>query len=146
MGFEVVVRPVVFPNIRPQPAQSQPPASDPTQGLARINGSSGQFLDLQYSNSINSSSSHQKETKRIYDVARVYQQEDPDAEGNPGKINKDNFVDINVAKKIYMKDGQSVSTKYNYVAPVDKPNIKIIERNKVQIAKPQIDMPMPGKI
>ena len=54
-GFEVVVRPVVFPNIRPAPAQSLPAATDPDQGFAVIHGSSGKSIDLPHSQSISSS-------------------------------------------------------------------------------------------
>ena len=34
-GFEVVVRPVVFPNIRPAPARSLPPRGRSRQGHLR---------------------------------------------------------------------------------------------------------------
>jgi hypothetical protein len=144
MGFEVVVRPVVFPNIRPAPAQPSRAADDPTQGLATINGSGGQFLDLQYSNSINSSSSNPTETRRRVDVVRVYQKEDggggssvalargvvaPRA-GNGGNINRDNFVDIEVANRIWMK-GSPVS-RYNYARVQETDNIEIRERNKIK--------------
>jgi hypothetical protein len=125
MGFEVVVRPVVFPNIRPAPAQPVPPASDPKQGIATINGSSGQFVELQYSNSINSSSSNPSEKKRRYDVARVYQKDDA------GNVNQDNFVDINVANRIWMDDG-SVQSRYSYDPVQEDDNIEIRERNKIK--------------
>jgi hypothetical protein len=126
MGFEVVVRPVVFPNIRPAPAQPRPAADDPTQGIARINGSSGQFLDLQYSNSINSSQSNPNETKRRVDVARVYQKDDD------GNVNEDNFVDIEVANKIWMNDGTEL-TRYSYSPVEEDDNIEIRERNKIKV-------------
>jgi hypothetical protein len=127
MGFEVVVRPVVFPNIRPAPAQPRPPASDSTQGIARINGSSGQFLDLQYSDSINQSSSNPKEVKRRYDTARVYQMDDD------GNVNKDNYVDINVVNKFGMKDGRGVASTYSYAPAKEKKNVVIIHKNRIDI-------------
>jgi hypothetical protein len=125
MGFEVVVRPVVFPNIRPAPAQPQAPASDPTQGLATINGSSGQFLDLQYSWSFNTSQSNPNESKRRVDTARVYQMDDN------GEVNQDNFVDIDVANRIWMDDG-TVQNRYSYAPVQEADNIEIKERNKIK--------------
>lgn len=125
MGFEVVVRPVVFPNIRPAPAQPQAPASDPTQGLATINGSSGQFLDLQYSWSFNSSQSNPSESKRRVDTARVYQMDDD------GNVNRDNFIDVDVANKIWMNDG-NIDQRYNYQRMKEADNIEIRDRNKIK--------------
>jgi hypothetical protein len=125
MGFEVVVRPVVFPNIRPAPAQPQPPADDPTQGIARIDGSSGQFLDLQYSWSANSSQSNPNETKRRVDVARIYQMDDD------GNVNQDNFVDVDVANKVWMDDG-TVQSRYSYARVQEADNIEIREKNKIK--------------
>jgi hypothetical protein len=125
MGFEVVVRPVVFPNIRPAPAQPSRAADDPTQGIATINGGGGQFLDLQYSSSINSSQSNPNETKRRVDVARVYQKDDD------GNVNQDNFVDIDVANRIWMDDG-TVQSRYSYAPAQGADNIEIRERGKIK--------------
>jgi len=124
-GLEYVVRPAVFPDIRPTP---NPSAAQKDQSKAVITGSSGKTIDLPYSYSISSSESRQSETKRRVDVARVYQEEDD------GTINHDNFVDINVANKIWMKDGP-IDT-INYYAPVqEEPNIVIREKDKI-IKKP----------
>jgi hypothetical protein len=141
MGFETVVRPVVFPDIRPPPAQPQPPATtDPKSGIATIHGSNGKFLDLAYSWSINSSQSNPNETQRRVDVARVYQQEDDSgassvargvAAPRAGNINRDNFVDIEVANKIWMDDG-TVSSRYGYSPVQEADNIEIRERNKIK--------------
>jgi hypothetical protein len=125
MGLETVVRPVVFPNIRPAPAQPQPPASDPTQGIAEINGSSGKFLDLQYSYSISSSQSNPNETRRRVDVARIYQKDDAD------NVNQDNFIDVEVPNRIWMDDGHQES-RYNYASIEEADNIEIRERNKMK--------------
>ena len=96
-GLEVVVRPVVFPNIRPAPARSLPPADDPDKGFAMIRGNGAKQIDLTNSYSNSTSTSTQKEIKRRVDVARVYQKKDD------GTVNKENFVDIEVANKIWMK-------------------------------------------
>jgi hypothetical protein len=139
MGFEVVVRPVVFPDIRPAPAQPQPPAtSDPKQGIATIHGSNGKFLDLAYSWSVSSSQSNPNETKRRVDVVRVYQQEDDGsvagglAAPRAGTINKDNFVDIEVANRVWMDDG-TVQSRYTYAPVQEADNIEIRERNKIKV-------------
>lgn len=103
MGFEVVVRPVVFPNIRPQSARVLPPENNPEQGLARIRGNPAQTVTFTHSYSFNWSSSRNVETERTVDEVRVYQQDDD------GTINRDNFVDIEVAKKITKEGVKSES-------------------------------------
>lgn len=125
MGFETVVRPVVFPDIRPAPAQPQPAASGSDQGIATIHGSNGKFLDLAYSWSASTSQSNPRETKRRVDVARVYQMDDS------GVVNQDNFVDIEVANRIWMDDG-SAQSRYGYSRVEETDNIEIRERNKIK--------------
>jgi len=97
MGFELVVRPVVMPNIRPAPAQSLPPQDNPEQGFAviRLNGAKTVSLSNSYSSS--TSTSKRRETQRRVDEVRVYQQTDD------GNVNKANFVDLQVPNKIWMK-------------------------------------------
>jgi hypothetical protein len=124
-GFEVVVRPVVFPNIRPAPAQSVAPADDPTKGICTIHGSSGKHIDLPFSWSVNTSSSRPQEVKRRFDVARVYQKDDND------NVNQDNFVDIEVANRIWMNDG-GVQSRYGYSRVQEADNIEIRDRDIVR--------------
>ena len=94
-GFELIVRPVVFPNIRPAPAQVLPAEDDPTQGMAVIGGSPRRKLSASYSWSINMSRQKpHKENKRQYNKERVYQQDDQ------GKINKNNFIDVERLRKV----------------------------------------------
>lgn len=97
-SFEVVVRPVVFPNIRPAPARSLPPEDDPTKGFAIIRGNGGQIVNNSKSVSLTLSRSRANETQRRVDDVRVYQQEDG------GTINRDNFVDVQVANKIWSEE------------------------------------------
>jgi hypothetical protein len=105
-GLEVVVRPVVFPDIRPAPPRSLPAADDPTKGFAVIRGNGARAISLSNSWSSSVTSGQAKEIKRRVDVARVYQKTDD------GKVNKDNFVDIEVANRIWMEgpSGQSPDT------------------------------------
>lgn len=93
-GLEVVVRPVVFPNIRPTPARVLPPEDDPTKGFAVIRGNPGKQVDLTFSTSISTSKSRGVETERRVDEMRVYQVDDD------GKVNKKNFVNVEVANRI----------------------------------------------
>jgi hypothetical protein len=96
-GFEIVVRPVVFPDIRPAPAQPVPPADDPEKGFATIHGNGGHQFTTSSSYSASASSSTHSETERREDEARVYQKK------KDGTINKQNFVDIRAANRIKMK-------------------------------------------
>jgi len=93
-GLEIVVRPFVFPDIRPRARQSLPPQDDPTNGFAKIDGQTAQQVSLSYSMSVSSSHSKPREVERRVDVARVYQEEDD------GTVNKENFIDIEVANRI----------------------------------------------
>jgi hypothetical protein len=105
MGFEVFVRPVIFPNIRPAatPQPVSPSSSDPTQGWCTIKGASGEVATFSDSWSMSLSKSRAVETRRTSDLARVYQQDDD------GTVNKDNFVDVKVPSKIMDKGGQQRS-------------------------------------
>jgi hypothetical protein len=126
MAFEVIVRPAVVPNIRPTPSQSVPAAAnDPNKGIFTIHGTSGKFIELPYSWSASTSESRSRETKRKVDRARVYQKADD------GTVNKDNFVDVEVAKKIWMKNG-SEDAVYTYQQVVEADNIEIKERDIIK--------------
>lgn len=144
-GLEVFVRPVVFPNIRPAPAQPVAPADDPEKGFALIRGSGGKHIDLSNSFSSSTSTSQQTEKQRRSDTARVYQKNED------GTINRDNFVDIDVANKIVMDgiwepgmipDDEHHDQKWarqqtaQYYQPVkEKDNIEIKKRNVVKKAR-----------
>jgi hypothetical protein len=99
-GFEVVVRPVVLPNIRPQPAQTLPPVDDPEKGFCTIHGNPAKEVNLSSSWSNSSSKSHHVETERRFDEVRVYQQDDD------GTVNRDNFMDVEVANRFSMNYGK----------------------------------------
>lgn len=69
--LEVVVRPRVFPDIRPGDAE---PARNDNPGFGRgiIGGGGGQVIDLQYSYRASTQKQHQSEEYRVFDIIRVY--------------------------------------------------------------------------
>jgi hypothetical protein len=128
MAFEAIVRPSVIPNIRPTPSQSVPTAAtDPTKGSFTIHGTSGKFIELPYSWSVSTSESRPQETKRRVDEFRIYQKTDD------GIINKDNYVDVDVANKVWMQEAGLYTTKYKYCAGPEKDHIKRRKKNKILI-------------
>jgi hypothetical protein len=106
-GFEVVVRPAVLPSIRPAPARSLPPQDDPEKGFAVIRGNGANQVGISTSYNASTSTNKRKETQRRVDDARVYQEEDD------GTVNKENFVDIEVPNKIWMKGPPQQSPGFN---------------------------------
>jgi len=113
-GMEVVVRPVVFPDIRPTPARLLPPQDDPKQGICEIKGTGSFVVSFSTNSSWSASYGTQKETKRRVDTARVYQQEDS------GAVNKDNFVDIQVPNKIWKQGGQAPTSSVPVKSDAEK--------------------------
>jgi len=103
-GFETIVRPMVFPNIRPIPTRSLPPEDDPEQGKCEIGGGGGGIVAVTENISVSGSTHNPKEVERRVDTARVYQENDD------GTVNRDNFVDLEVANRIKMKVGAHPGT------------------------------------
>lgn len=126
-GFEVVVRPVVFPNIRPTPTRSLPPADNPDQGFAVIRGNGAKAMTLTNSWSTSMSTSRQVETERREDEVRVYQQDDS------GKVNKKNFVDINVANRLKMRGGAGFSVADAAPMPGGPGEVKAAQKRNEEI-------------
>jgi len=134
-GLEVVVRPVVFPNIRPAPARSLPPADDPTKGFCEITGGGSFPVQLSFSQSVSTSKSKPVETERRVDEARIYQENDD------GTVNKDNYVDVEVANRITMMrqaltkqrgEAQRVSEQNYYKRIQEEKNIEIRKRDQIR--------------
>lgn len=124
-GLEVVVRPVVFPNIRPQQARVLPPLDDQTQGFASITGGSGRVIDLPhtYSLSITRQTPH-TEVRRQYDVDRVYQKNDD------GSINRKNFVEIERMTRVLARNGNTENDiKIRYAPGPERDNVEVKETN-----------------
>ena len=137
MAFEVVVRPVVMPDIRPAPAQPVPPADDPTKGICTIRGSNGKFLDLAYSWSASTSQNNQSEFKRRVDVARVYQMDDEE------NVNRDNFVDIEVANTVWYKYTDGTRGVADWMPVREAPNTDVFEYDKMKYREPGFYNPAP---
>ena len=94
-GFEVIVRPAVFPNIRPSPPRILAPADNPDQGLVVLTGGGAKWVTTSFTWNVSvSRDAPHKETKRQFNVERVYQKDDD------GNINKDNFVDVERLRKL----------------------------------------------
>jgi hypothetical protein len=134
MGLEVVVRPVVFPNIRPTtPRVLLPSADSPDQGLCALSGGGGKFIGTSFSWSVNiSKSKPKKEEKRQVDKKRVYQVD------NDGNINKDNFVDVEQTKKIKLK-GEADTDKIIYAQGSDPENVETLEKDITKFPAPGED-------
>lgn len=141
-GLEVVVRPVIFPDIRPAPRPSVVPAeTDPEQGLVVIRGSSAKTIDLPSSYSVSFTVTYAREKQRQFDVARVYQiqarsgSSSRSASGRSASgVNRDNYVDVEVVKQITLAQ-QGGNVDY-YFAPVEESdNVEIIRRDVVRRAK-----------
>lgn len=152
-GLEIVVRPLIFPDIRPakfRPALA--PEDDPTKGFAVIQGDPTVSTSSSYSVSISGSFSHPKEKQRRVDHVRIYQIEEPKgaADGGGGGggggdgVNKDNYVDMEVANRITMGEGSAETTpgglaeelrNYYYQRVSEESNIEILRRNIIKDAE-----------
>lgn len=139
-GLEVVVRPVVFPDIRPRPRPSLPPQNDPTKGFAVIKGNPASSVGLSDNWNVSSSKTRPQERQRRVDEARVYQMEDD------GTVNRKNFVDVHAATKVWMVDPgvgriennvfvpnqARIETPSTYARPVEADNIEIRNRDIIK--------------
>ena len=122
MGFETVVRPVVFPNIRPAPARALRIEDAPDKGIAVITGGSNSVVDLPYSYSGSWSKSRMVEVKRKYDKARVYYSR-PD-----GSIDKSKYWEFEVLRSIEFLENGSTAIGQQFAPMQDLDNVEIIDR------------------
>lgn len=129
-GLEVVVRPVVFPNIRPPTPRVLPPLDDPAQGFATISGGGGNLLDLPESvTASGSSSSPHREVKRQYDVDRIYQKKN-------GTINRNNYMDSERTTRVHASNGSAADDiKMIFARPPERDNIETIETGKTRVSE-----------
>jgi hypothetical protein len=136
-GFEVIVRPVVFPSIRPAPARSLAPEDDPEKGVTVLGGSGGKLLALPVSWTYSMSKNRVEEVRRRYAATKIYQRL------APGEINKENFVETERMEKIWQRgpDGDSVTT---YEDPPEADNVVVKKARFTRWADPQPYIEGPG--
>ena len=121
-GFELIVRPAVFPDIRPQAPRTLVPATDdPTQGIAILGGAGGGLIDLTESYSQSWSRSLPAiESRRRVDKVRTYFT-NPD-----GTIDLENYIDTEVTTKLWLHDISQDYTR-RYQNPQPSENSEIME-------------------
>ena len=125
-AFETIVRPVVLPNIRPSPAQKTAAAStattsDPEKGFAIIRGNPAQMIVITETSSVSITRSAGVEVHRRVDKVRVYQVTDDG-------VNKDNYVDIEVANKLIWQDYTGRAKRY-YKREKPADNIEVLDKD-----------------
>ena len=121
-GFEVIVRPVLFPNIRPVPTRSLPPADDPTQGQAVLSGGSGQVIALTHSYNGSASTAEGTEIERTFDVARIKSKDG----------SSDVYIDVEVVNELKMKSRRGDTSTWQYTPIAEQDNIQILRRNETR--------------
>lgn len=124
-GFEIIVRPVVFPAIRPPPARSLAPEDDPDAGICTMAGGAGRLIDLTINESSSWSRSLIVERQREVTPMRIKQKE-PD-----GTINEDNYVDVDRPVKMWGEDigvGEDVETEF--IQPPLQDNEEVLGPNR----------------
>lgn len=130
-GFEVLIRPVVFPSIRPAPARILPPLDDPEQGKFVFSGGSVKTMGTSFTWSVNLSRQlPEEETKRVFDQERVYQMDEN------GTINKDNFIDVERLKKVRTEGGTAGedASRVLYADPPKVDNVEVLQTDVLREA------------
>jgi hypothetical protein len=122
-GFEVVVRPAVFPDIRPPPARSLPIEDAPDKGIAVINGIGNSIIDLTYSFSSSWTRARLVESRRTFDTVRVYARR---GSGSSGSVDKSTYVDFEVATAIDYFDNGQETLGTQYARPQASKGVEII--------------------
>lgn len=132
-GLETVVRPAVFPDIRPSSARDARPV-DPDRGRAHINGSGGQVIDLAQSFSQNTQKQHVSEEYRVFDIIRIYRTFQ-NANGQT-QIDRNSWIDQEVMWQVItvLHTGETRRTIYRKPQPQDYPNgnMEIIAENIIR--------------
>lgn len=121
-GLEVIVRPVVLPNIRPAPAPALAPDDTPDKGIATLSGGSGSIVDLPYTYSMSFSrqKNHQQEQERQVVPARVYQKEED------GTVNKNNWLDSEVIQGWITADPTGARNYIKFAPTKEADNVEIL--------------------
>jgi hypothetical protein len=96
--FENIVRPVVFPNIRPPARVKSAELEGEDEAPHVIRGGSGGMTDLPSSWSMNTSRSKRRELKRRVDEVRVLKMDED------GNVDEDVWIDLHVTNKIWYRE------------------------------------------
>jgi hypothetical protein len=135
-GFEIIVRPVVFPNIRPAPSRSLPPEDDPESGRATLTGSSGQVIALSHSFTASGTMPGGSETDRTYDVARISERDEDDSGGDARSARAGGdgggYVDVEVVTQLGIRGADGKRSIWNYAPIEEADNIEIISRGNTR--------------
>ena len=112
--FEAVVRPSVFPDVRPRPAQ-QPPALQAEDRIFEVDSGNGKVLQLTHSLSSSFSRSTVTELERTFDEVRLT---NPDGGGE--------HIDAEIAHKFKMRDQNGDTARRTYRRPAASPTVQIL--------------------
>jgi hypothetical protein len=119
-GFEVIVRPVVLPNIRPAPPRVLAPEDDPSAGIATLGGAGGKLIDMTQSEQHSWSRTKAVETKRKFVTERVYKV-NPD-----GTVDKSTYIDVERIQDVTTRDGNGIEQQVKYADPPQRDNVENI--------------------
>jgi len=116
--FEVLVRPNVYPRIRPIPNPAPPPL-DPEDRLVVLDSSSVTIIELNFTYSYSMSRTKIEETSRKFDVARISNVDD-----------SSQFVDVEVITALKLRDADRMVYKRKYEKPKAGPNVEILKEDQ----------------
>ena len=122
MGFETVVRPVVFPNIRPAPARALRIEDAPDKGIAVLTGGSNSVVDLPFSYSGSWSRHRMVEVIRKFDKARIYYT-NPD-----GTLDRSRYWEFEVLRSIQYLENGTTAIGAQFAPFQNLENVEIIDR------------------
>lgn len=118
MGLEILVRPLVVPAARPNPAQQT--TDDDDDGVA-FDGGAGRPIELSHSRSVSYSKQNQTELKRAYDVVRIHNPDDDTQ-----------YVDDEVTTALLIKPSGKPPVVWNLAKPKPADNIEKISSNNIR--------------
>ena len=126
-GFETIVRPVVFPNIRPAAPRALPIADAPDKGLATISGGgASSVISLPHSESHSWSRSRMVEVKRTFSKVRMYYTR-PD-----GTVDYSKYWEFEVLTAIeYLENGKT-NSRVEFAKPLSADNIDVISEGNTR--------------
>jgi hypothetical protein len=129
MGFETVVRPVVFPNIRPAAARALRIEDAPDKGIAVITGGSNSVVDIPLSYSSSWSKHRMVEVKRTYDKVRIYYTR-PD-----GTLDQSKYWEFEVLRSIQYLENGTTAIGAQFAPFQNLDNVEIIDEGLTRYNK-----------